>query len=238
MLQNIGEFHIRIMKELRDIITAYQLASKTGKHTALATLVHVDGSSYRRPGARMLITDEGELTGAISGGCLEGDALRKAQLAIAQNKPKLVTYDTSDESDRSIGVQLGCAGIIQVLIEPIHSEIEKNPIDLLLQVAALRQPCVVITIFDMTNRTGTQTGTSAYLYADGTYFGKIQQDYFENEVKADALECFEKKQSRFITYQKNGSSTTAFLEYLPPNPRLIIVGAGNTLFHLLNLLVF
>jgi xanthine dehydrogenase accessory factor len=59
------------MKEILDIIAAYQLASREGKRMALATVVHVEGSSYRRPGARMLVTDDGMLTGAISGGCLE-----------------------------------------------------------------------------------------------------------------------------------------------------------------------
>ncbi len=59
------------MKEIEDIIQAYRKASEAGKQTALATVVHVEGSSYRRPGARMLVTDDGQLTGAISGGCLE-----------------------------------------------------------------------------------------------------------------------------------------------------------------------
>jgi xanthine dehydrogenase accessory factor len=59
------------MKEILDIIDAYTAAVAAGKRMALATVVHVEGSSYRRPGARMLVTDDGILTGAISGGCLE-----------------------------------------------------------------------------------------------------------------------------------------------------------------------
>ena len=99
------------MKEISDIIAAYTLATQTGKKTALATVVKVEGSSYRQPGARMLVTNEGDLTGAISGGCLEGDALRKALLAINQKTNKLITYDTSNEDDLEFGVQLGCNGI-------------------------------------------------------------------------------------------------------------------------------
>ena len=74
------------MKEIRDIIKVYEQARDAGKQTALATVVHVEGSSYRRPGARMLIEDDGQLTGAISGGCLEGDALRKALLVMQEKK--------------------------------------------------------------------------------------------------------------------------------------------------------
>src|SRR6201991_4776826 len=98
------------MKEITDIIKSYELALSTGKKMALATVVHVEGSSYRRPGARMLVTDDGQLTGAISGGCLEGDALRKALLAISQQRNKLVVYDTTDDDDLQFGVQLGCNG--------------------------------------------------------------------------------------------------------------------------------
>lgn len=72
------------MKELKDIIRAYDEAATQGTQTALATVVHLEGSAYRRPGARMLVTEDGKLTGAISGGCLEGDALRKAQMVMVQ----------------------------------------------------------------------------------------------------------------------------------------------------------
>jgi len=72
------------------------MARQQGQHTALASVVHVDGSSYRRPGARMLINDEGQLTGAISGGCLEGDAWRNALLVIAQRQTKVDTYASTN----------------------------------------------------------------------------------------------------------------------------------------------
>jgi xanthine/CO dehydrogenase XdhC/CoxF family maturation factor len=74
------------VKEFQEIIKGYDLAMQAGKSVALASVIHLDGSSYRRPGARMLVSDEGELTGAISGGCLEGDALRKALLVLSQQQ--------------------------------------------------------------------------------------------------------------------------------------------------------
>src|SRR6187401_1719791 len=132
------------MKEIRAILKSFEKAEKKGKKTALATVVHVEGSSYRRPGARMLITDEGQLTGAISGGCLEGDALRKALLVMSQQRSMLVTYDTMDEDDAKLGIGLGCNGIIQVLIEPINPDEPNNPIELLKAVAARRQKAVLI----------------------------------------------------------------------------------------------
>src|SRR6218665_2372503 len=96
------------MKEIRQIIQAYNAARAQQKKAVLATVVHIEGSAYRAPGARMLITDDGQLTGAVSGGCLEGDVLRKAMLVMMEEKPMLVTYDTSDEENDLIGVSLGC----------------------------------------------------------------------------------------------------------------------------------
>src|SRR5215467_1882932 len=119
------------MKEIQSIIKAFDEAQEQGKQTALATVVHVQGSSYRQPGARMLVTEDGQLTGAISGGCLEGDALRKAQLVMGRGQPMLVTYDTTDEDDAKLGVGLGCEGIIHIMIEPVDTIDKNNPIELL-----------------------------------------------------------------------------------------------------------
>ena len=64
------------MKEFKAIIAAYNKLELPNRKVALATVVKVTGSSYRSPGARMLIMDDGKWVGSISGGCLEGDALR------------------------------------------------------------------------------------------------------------------------------------------------------------------
>src|ERR1700712_4135252 len=127
------------MKEVQDIVKAYNQAQRQGIQSALVTVVLVEGSAYRRAGARMLITEDGQLTGAISGGCLEGDALRKARLVMAQQQPMLVTYDTMDDDDAKLGVGLGCNGIIHILIEPIHPDSKNNPIALLSIALSKRQ---------------------------------------------------------------------------------------------------
>jgi xanthine dehydrogenase accessory factor len=132
------------MKEIIDIVAAFDDATKQGKKAALATVVLVEGSAYRRAGARMLITEDGQLTGAISGGCLEGDALRKARMVILQQEALLVTYDTTDDDDAKFGVGLGCNGIIHILIEPI-ADLPGNPIDLLKKIIANRGNAVLVT---------------------------------------------------------------------------------------------
>src|SRR5689334_11629815 len=140
------------MKELNDIISAYDKAVALNKKTVLATVVRVEGSSYRRPGARMLITEDGELTGAISGGCLEGDALLKAQYAIFSQQNKLEIYETTDEDDQRLGIQLGCNGTVYILFEPINSEDQNNPVNLLKRGALKRKDAVIATVFNPRNK--------------------------------------------------------------------------------------
>ena len=107
------------MKEIKAIIKAYEEADKTTTGLALATVVRVEGSSYRRTGARMLVMDNGVWGGGISGGCLEGDALKRSRAAIQNAKPTLITYDTTDDDPYQIGVGLGCNGVIDVLFTPL-----------------------------------------------------------------------------------------------------------------------
>ena len=142
------------MKEIRDIIHSFKEAIKAGKRTALATVVRVEGSSYRRPGARMLVTEDGQLTGAISGGCLEGDALRKALLAIHQRQNKLVTYDTRDEDAAELGVQLGCNGVVHILFEPIVPEQSGNPMELLERLLEERRHAALAVAFSIDHSVG------------------------------------------------------------------------------------
>lgn len=215
------------MKELREIVKAYDAAVQQGKKTALAAVVHLDGSSYRRPGARMLVSDEGELTGAISGGCLEGDALRKAMFALSQQQSKLVTYDTSDEDDMTIGIQLGCAGVIQVLFEPINPNQTANPIQLLRKALAIRQHAVLVTLFDLSEKKNFQPGTCMLLESDGHLSGSQPFPALQEELVQEMNLVLQSGKSVFRQFTGEGWSITAFIEYLQPPVSLVVVGAGN-----------
>ncbi|MDQ6901447.1 MAG: XdhC family protein [Bacteroidota bacterium] len=215
------------MKEIREIIKAYDAATKAGKKSALAAVVHLNGSSYRRPGARMLVTDEGELTGAISGGCLEGDALRKAMLVLSQQKSRLVTYDTNDEDDATIGVQLGCAGIIQVLFEPINVNDHNNPTQLLRKAIAVRQQAVLITLFSLEDKKNEQAGTCMLIEKNGNISGDIPFPGLKKNIMEDAALVMQAQTSSFKNYQTENIGLTAFIEFLQPPVSLTIAGAGN-----------
>lgn len=88
-----------------------EAAAGCTEETVVATVVDVVGSSYRRPGARMIVTRERRLAGAISGGCLEGDIVRRGFWR-SESGPAVVTYDASED-----GAGTGCNGVIDVLLE-------------------------------------------------------------------------------------------------------------------------
>ncbi|MDQ1095906.1 MULTISPECIES: XdhC family protein [Chryseobacterium] len=210
------------MKEINTILEAYSRAESAGKKSALATVVKVEGSSYRQPGARMLVTEDGELTGAISGGCLEGDALKKALLAISQRQNKLVTYDTTNEDDAEFGVQLGCNGIVHILFEYIDSSEEYNPIYFLRKLQEKRQETVLVNLFSM-KRGSSQPGTVAF--SGGTDVSVKSPEF--KIISSDIKEAFDKKESSVKTITVDGISYEALIEYQTPNISLVIAGAGN-----------
>jgi xanthine dehydrogenase accessory factor len=214
------------LKELQDIINAFDTANQSGKQTALATVVLVEGSSYRRAGARMLVTEDGQLTGAISGGCLEGDALRKARLVMVQHKSMLVTYDTSDDDDAKFGVGLGCNGIIHILIEPIFAEKQDNPIQFFKQFLSKREPVVLITLFSLNNKQAAQPGTCLLLTDDENIQGAFPDSEIKEALLADAKNVLKNGNSVTKTYVY-GNNFTCFIELIQPTVSLVIFGAGN-----------
>ena len=111
------------MKELYTVIQQVKDLQQAGLKFVLATVVRVEGSAYRRPGARMLIAEDGNWWGGISGGCLEGDILKKAQLALFSQSYKTITYDTREEDPFALGIGLGCQGVFEIHLNPFQDQI-------------------------------------------------------------------------------------------------------------------
>src|SRR2546423_15201850 len=110
------------MNETIDILNAFDALAREGTPCAMATVVRVAGSSYRRPGARLLAAADGRYWGGVSGGCLERDVLRQLRLLASDGAAaRIVRYDTGEDDGDfgSSGVALGCQGIIDILLEPV-----------------------------------------------------------------------------------------------------------------------
>lgn len=113
------------MRDHRDILDAFARARDAGDLAVLASVVHTEGSTYRRPGARALIlpADEGaEVVGLVSGGCLESDLIAQARAVRDTGEAARVHYDSRSDDDLVFGLGLGCRGVVDVLLEPVGGD--------------------------------------------------------------------------------------------------------------------
>lgn len=207
------------MKEIKRILEVYNHLDLSQRKVALATVVYVEGSAYRRPGARMLVTDDGRWEGAISGGCLEGDALRKARQVMLDGQPMVVRYDTMDDDANSLGIGLGCNGIIDVFIELIDPGEPRNPIRLLEEFVRLRDRRVVATVFRAKAETGLCTGMRVVLTETVT-------EEPPGWLRSDMVLCMATGKASTVRYEVTGQSVDVFIERIDPGIELIIFGAG------------
>lgn len=215
------------MKEFQKIIEAYDNLDFKERKAALATVVKIQGSSYRRPGARMLMTDDGRWVGAISGGCLEGDALRRSREVILDGKPRVVTYDTTDdESAQSLGVGLGCNGIIDVIIEPITDGSDSNPIDLLRNFLTNRARATLATIYYTEGEIQATVGQRMMYKANQPVQNTVNDQALGRLIEEDLTKIQHTGQSVSKVYHTESGRAEVFLEAMNPAIHLIVFGGG------------
>ncbi len=212
------------MKDIKAIVAAYQKTDLTQRQAAMATVVRVHGSSYRSPGARMLITDDGKWVGSISGGCLEGDALRKARHVMQAKTPLIVTYDTREESNQNLGIGLGCNGVIDVLIEPIVLTESNNPISLFEQIIQQPEPVTLGTIF--TSSQPEYVGKKLLLSSTKEIVSSIDDAGVQHLLQKDLHHAFNMRRSEVKKYRIDKLEIEVFVELIQPTVSLILFGGG------------
>ena len=211
------------MKELRDIVIAWkQLEDR--QTAALATLVKVEGSAYRRPGARMLIASDGKQVGTISGGCLESDVVERSQSVIKTGISILVKYDTTSEDDLIWGLGLGCQGVAYILIERLDRD--ANALHLIEECLSTRQAGAVATVFDVEGTDTVKKGDRLILKPDGSIVSTINDSELENIIRCDLHSVLQQQKSATQAYTLSEGIIGVFLEVIQPPISLVLFGAG------------
>lgn len=210
------------MKEQKAIVDAFRKTDLTTRKVALATVVRVRGSSYRSPGARMLITDDGKWVGSISGGCLEGDALRKARKVMTDQSPQTVTYDTSEDSNQNLGIGLGCNGVIDVLLEPVDTAGSYDPIRLFETIIAAKEPVALATVFSNT----LYQAEKLLINSKGEVLMPLSSAGLDERVLRDLSNVFTTRRSEARKYHDDGTELEVFIELIQPSISLMIFGGG------------
>ena len=213
------------MNELQHILKAFAQSQQSRKLTALATVVQTSGSVYRRPGARMLLVEDGQMISAISGGCLEGDVFERAQsLMFYGGEPMVVRYDTTSGEDIVFGFGLGCNGVVDVLIEPLGDETAASQMSFIQECLQSGQPGAIATVFKIDGVSDITVGSRLMLKWDGTVINHISHAVIAQTIETDARHVLKEKQTRVQSYNLPEGQVDVLIEVIEPLVPLLVFG--------------
>jgi xanthine/CO dehydrogenase XdhC/CoxF family maturation factor len=222
------------MHELKDIIAKCKSIVDAGKRGALATVVRVVGSAYRRPGARMVIFEDGSTAGTISGGCLEADVALRAKEAIDTGEPLLLSYSSSGSDDDVVfGIGLGCNGRVDILVETLADGRLQAELDFIADCLATRQTGVTATIFNTNGSVTASRGDRLFLGEE--HLGGVADHQLRQLISEDMQSALDMERSPVHHYGTESANVEVFMETVRPPIHLLICGAGPDTIPLSNL---
>jgi xanthine/CO dehydrogenase XdhC/CoxF family maturation factor len=208
-------------KETAEILSRIAELTAAGRRAALATVVHIVGSAYRRPGARFLIEESGDTMGSVSGGCLEADVREVAKGVMAGGPPSLRHYSTGSDEDMVWGLGLGCNGLVDVFIQPATEGPLHALTDRLRSLLTGDSPLALLTVVD-DGGNGEGSGAMLMLEPGGTVQGSLGSADLDRLAAEQARGLLPAGRSEVHTV----AGRRVFIEVLPPPPHLIVCGAG------------
>jgi len=211
------------MRELHSILDVWRSLEDSNRNAVLATVVHVKGSAYRRPGARMLILADGTRIGSISGGCLEGDVSRKAWWFTEGGRPSVRIYDTSSDEDALWEFGLGCNGVIQVMLERVESDSARAALEFLDACRASCRPAVMTTVIRTSESSEYQVGNRLFIDHAGGSSGELKGSPLASGLQPYVDQTVRARKSRLV----HMAGCEVFVEWIGAPVPLIIFGAGH-----------
>ena len=224
------------MNELQAIVEAYGEARERGERAALGTVVNVIGSAYRRPGARMLMTENGHTVGSISGGCLERDVAERAAQVMASRTTRIIEYDTRGNEDIVWGLGLGCNGVVEVLLESLHEGSDgARALQFIAECLPARRSGILATVIRAakTTRQGRslryragEVGERLLLDEHGLcYEGSLADEELSAQICEDAREALACGRAMIRSYGADPDRMEIFFDVIMPPRALVIFGA-------------
>ncbi|MET0754484.1 MAG: XdhC family protein, partial [Pyrinomonadaceae bacterium] len=207
---------IIVNKEILEIIKYFESVEPNVTKTVLVTVVDVQGSSYRLPGARMLVGERGEMLGTVSGGCLETDVLERASRVLQTGAAEVFTYDTTAQEDSVFSLNMGCRGVIRILLERPAPDF----IDFCRRIYQTRRRGLAATLIGSKTES-ERVGARLILDEDNLIKSDFSEETTEN-LLADCAAVLGEKKSRLL----ENDFGEFFLEFIPAPVSLVIFGAG------------
>jgi len=213
---------------LATLVSNYRRLSAQSVPLVMATVIETLGSTYRKAGARMLISRDGQFHGLIGGGCFEGDLYEHTQAVFADGEPRMLFYDMrATEEDAIWGLGLGCNGAVRILLQRLTADGADPTIERLASILERDSPAVLATICD-----SDAADTSYDLSTSGQ---RSIGDAAAGALQAGAASVATLEQPVLREETINGREVTVFYDYIRPAPRLLLIGAGADAQPILNL---
>jgi xanthine dehydrogenase accessory factor len=202
-----------VVSELDQVLDA--ISAEAGRGAALATVVAVRGSAYRREGARLVVPVSGEPVGNVSAGCLEEQIVDHAREVVATGRCRVLQFDLGADDDLW-GWGLGCNGVVAVLVEPVERMV---PVAEALRSARSQgRPVSVVTVLD-----GDGVGDRVLVHAGGSIEGSLGEPALDRRARDLAMAAMAAGRSRTATIDGAGR---VLVEVVEPPIHLVVCGAG------------
>jgi xanthine/CO dehydrogenase XdhC/CoxF family maturation factor len=214
------------MTDLEHILPLWNELEASGADYVLATVVAVEGSSYRRPGARMLLAQDGRRAGTVSGGCLEAEVAKRAWWLTSEG-PVVERYSTL-EDDGDLPYGSGCGGVVYILLE--RRRTASPLIHALKSAFDVRQPLAIAVVLE-----GPHIGKRSFARLRPAVEISTINSASAPFLQAVADEALERRTSFEERIQIDGKATRAWADYRAARPGLWIFGAGDDAKPLLRL---
>jgi len=205
-------------KETAEVFGRLVRLPAEGKRAALATVVAIEGSAYRRPGAKLLIEEDGRTLGSISGGCLEGDVREIARPVLAEGRPRRRRYETGADENAAWGLGLGCAGSVELFVQPATGALVQAA-QRCLDLFEEGRPFALCTPL----AEGTAAEGPVVISADGTSSGSTGDPALDAGIARSGGAWIASRDSR----RRAVGGADVFAEILVPAPRLLLFGADD-----------
>ena len=206
-------------QETSHIVGRITELAATGQRAAMATVVRIDGSAYRRPGAKLLVEESGVTRGGVSGGCLEADVREIAMTVMREGVPRLRHYETGDDDRTVWGLGLGCNGSVDIFVQPVTSE---DTLDVARHVRTLLAGDAPFAVSTLVRGPAAARGRML-VAGEGPLAGSTGTPALDREIARRAHTLLAAGESQCYDIEATG----VFTEVHVPPPRLVICGAGD-----------
>jgi xanthine/CO dehydrogenase XdhC/CoxF family maturation factor len=208
----------------KKIIRAFEKWRGAGRQLVLATVYETEGSTYSKAGHRILIADNGDYQGLVSGGCLEGDLAEHARRVLESGEAEAITYDLRDEADELFGMGIGCNGVIKILLQRLHPASDYEPYSTIASYQLDGREAVSAVIVRSEDRGVSPGATLLDRGADYRAWQIPAQRI--GAIRGQCERIAEAKRPRLVMHEESGDACEILYAPITPLPRLLVLGAG------------